>query len=194
MSSIGPLPYPRDERVWAWNPACTEDDPGTWWHLLYAMCRAINTPVLVPQHLQDVYIANKIYKPKDLIIKSAGMLFYPEGIRQVKGGAKVYDCGDTEKYYPGQGYGSKPLLLAMDATIEIVAYARLASYDFLMHMLDKQIVLVGTYKDDLGGGWYSEIPLLRFEGHYYSPEREASGSKVEAFRKQLGMNRECLTL
>lgn len=136
----------------------TKDNPGCYHDLrryLVEKSGLPNTELIVLRRRMPIDDGRKICKKRGgkLYVKSAGgsWVLAPTK-KQIKGGEFVLSFGpDDTKYLP------------ITTLFECAYEAERAVKEFGIHVKD-----AGKYRDDLGGGWHSMVPMVQIDGNYFA--------------------------
>jgi hypothetical protein len=174
------LPYPvLNEGKFGYNPDLSKQDPGSLYHLVYALAQHTGqSPYLLSQFF-DINVALKLHKPSNLIVQAESLRYHPDGRRQIKGGVHVLTDGG--------------LMVRLDSHFEYIYCYHLRLPQSFHYTVQALVKPAGTYKECLGGGWSSTIPLVEFLGNYYAVDQELSSGVRWQVQHALGLTREQAT-
>lgn len=174
------LPYPPlNEGLFGYNPDLSKQEPGSLYHLIYALAQHTGQSAYLLSQFFSIELALSMHKPRNLIVQVAGVRYYPDGVQQIKGGQKVLKAGEH--------------LIPLTSHFEYIFCYHLRLPHSFSQAGQKLLRHAGSYKECHGGGWSSTIPVQEFLGHHYAVDIELSSGVSYSVRKALGLTREQAT-
>lgn len=147
----------------------TKERPGTYYELLYYLCKRDNISPYKIINFDISFIANR---PKEYRFSSMiGII-----------GNTIYHFEGLQKFIQ-TNLGDLPVTTMFD-TICLLSHISLSDCSSY-----SQLKKVGVHKDSLGRGWYSNCDLFEIDGFYFAPDIETS----RGYKEQTPTNEEILS-